>query len=203
MQLATTLRPRRGRWRAAPTLPIVGATAGEIDALCGVCWAEMAFSVPPWCAVCGLLFPHSDGRGGGLWAHPSSQAGTGARSVQCHRNNRRLLTRLEQGDQTNLARAFGRWIQRAGRDVLAGADLLMPVPPHCTRPSLAAGRFNQSAGSCRRSAVRRPAGGCRLAGVPPAHAIAGDDGPPARDNARGAFAAPRSQRRGHLVRKRR
>jgi predicted amidophosphoribosyltransferase len=88
----------------------------------------MTFFVPPWCAVCGLLFPHPDGRGGRLWAHPSSEAGTGARSVQCHRNNRRLLLRRPDASRRRLRPLD------AGGDVLAGADLLMPVPPHCTRP---------------------------------------------------------------------
>jgi ComF family protein len=50
---------------------------------------------------------------------------------------------LKHGDQTHLAGAFGRWMQRAGGEVLAGADLLLPVPLHWTR--LFNRRFNQSA----------------------------------------------------------
>jgi ComF family protein len=50
---------------------------------------------------------------------------------------------LKHGDQTHLAGAFGRWMQRAGGEVLAGADLLLPVPLHWTR--LFKRRFNQSA----------------------------------------------------------
>jgi ComF family protein len=67
-----------------------------------------------------------------------------ARSVlRYDKNSRRLVLMLKHGDQTHLAGAFGRWMLRAGGDVLAGVDLLLPVPLHWTR--LLARRFNQSA----------------------------------------------------------
>jgi ComF family protein len=50
---------------------------------------------------------------------------------------------LKHGDPTHLAGAFGRWMQRAGAELLADADLLVPVPLHWTR--LFTRRFNQSA----------------------------------------------------------
>jgi len=50
---------------------------------------------------------------------------------------------LKHGDHTHLATAFGRWMHRAGAEVLADADLLVPVPLHWTR--LFTRRFNQSA----------------------------------------------------------
>ena len=67
-----------------------------------------------------------------------------ARSVlRYDKHSRRLVLMLKHGDQTHLAGAFGRWMQRAGGDVLAAADLLIPVPLHWTR--LFNRRFNQSA----------------------------------------------------------
>ena len=73
--------------------------------------------------------------------HPSWDI---ARSVlRYDRHSRRLALMLKHGDQTHLAGAFGRWMLRAGRETLDGADLLMPVPLHWTR--LFIRRFNQSA----------------------------------------------------------
>ena len=38
-----------------------GETVGEPDALCGRCWSGITFFAPPWCAACGLPFPHPMG----------------------------------------------------------------------------------------------------------------------------------------------
>ena len=59
------------------------------------------------------------------------------------KNSRRLLLAFKHGDHTNSAAAFGRWMHRAGSEVLAGADLLVPVPLHWTR--LFQRRYNQAA----------------------------------------------------------
>jgi ComF family protein len=152
MQLAATLP---SRWRQLgravvdgvlpPRCLSCGTTVGEPDALCGSCWAAITFFAPPWCAVCGLPFPHPMGEGAicGDCARqrPSWER---ARSVlRDDKNSRRLVLMLKHGDQTHLAGAFGRWMHRAGSEVLAGADLLVPVPLHWTR--LFTRRFNQSA----------------------------------------------------------
>jgi ComF family protein len=59
------------------------------------------------------------------------------------KNSRRLVLGLKHGDHTHVAPAFGRWMHRAGSEVLAGADLLVPVPLHWTR--LFQRRYNQAA----------------------------------------------------------
>jgi len=152
MQLAATFPSalrRLGRAVVDGVLPprclSCGATVDEVDALCGACWAAITFFAPPWCSQCGLSFPHPMGEGA-ICAdcarqHPSWDR---ARSVlRYDRHSRRLVLMLKHGDQTHLAGAFGRWMHRAGGEVLAGADLLMPVPLHWTR--LFGRRFNQSA----------------------------------------------------------
>jgi len=58
------------------------------------------------------------------------------------KNSRRLVLGLKHGDHTHSAAAFGRWMHRAGSEVLAGADLLVPVPLHWTR--LFRRRYNQA-----------------------------------------------------------
>jgi ComF family protein len=49
---------------------------------------------------------------------------------------------LRHGDHTHLAGALGRWMHRAGGEVLAEAELLIPVPLHWTR--LFTRRYNQA-----------------------------------------------------------
>ena len=57
--------------------------------------------------------------------------------------SRAMIIGFKHGDRTEAAPAFGRWLARAGAELLAEADLVMPVPLHWTRLFLR--RFNQSA----------------------------------------------------------
>jgi ComF family protein len=152
MQLAAALPARLRRWSRAvvdgvlpPRCLACGATVDDVDALCSSCWSGMNFFAPPWCAMCGLPFPHPMGDGaicGACASRPPSW--DRARSVfRYDRHSRRLVLMLKHGDQTHLSRAFGRWMNRAGNEVLAEADLLVPVPLHWTR--LFGRRFNQAA----------------------------------------------------------
>src|SRR6516225_7285252 len=72
--------------------------------------------------------------------------------------SRALVHALKYGDRLDLAPMMGRWISRAGRELLDEADALVPVPLHWRR--LWARRFNQSA---RRGSIaaNRRAGRCR------------------------------------------
>ncbi len=56
---------------------------------------------------------------------------------------RALVHALKYGDRLDLAPTMGRWMARAGSELLAEADALIPVPLHWRR--LWARRFNQSA----------------------------------------------------------
>ena len=56
---------------------------------------------------------------------------------------RALVHALKYGDRLDLAPMMGRWVGQAGRELLAEADALVPVPLHWRR--LWARRFNQSA----------------------------------------------------------
>ena len=56
---------------------------------------------------------------------------------------RTLVHALKYGDRLDLAPTMGRWMARAGRELLREADALVPVPLHWRR--LWARRFNQSA----------------------------------------------------------
>jgi ComF family protein len=56
---------------------------------------------------------------------------------------RALIHAFKYGDRLDLAPTLGRWTASAGRELLAEADALIPVPLHWRR--LWARRFNQSA----------------------------------------------------------
>ncbi len=122
-----------------------GETVEEPEALCGRCWGGIAFFTPPWCAGCGLPFPHPMGEDA-VCADCARErrAWDRARAVlRYDKNSRRLILGLKHADNTPVARAFGQWMQRAGGEVLTGADLVVPVPLHWTR--LAQRRYNQAA----------------------------------------------------------
>ena len=122
-----------------------GEIVDEPDALCGRCWGGITFFAPPWCVLCGLPFPHPMGEdalcGACARGRPSWDQ---ARAVlRYDKHSRRFILGLKHGDHTHVAGALGRWMHRAGSEVLAGADLLVPVPLHWTR--LFSRRYNQAA----------------------------------------------------------
>ncbi len=120
-----------------------GETVGEPDALCGRCWAAMTFFAPPWCANCGLPFPYPAGEGAVCADCARARASWNrARAVLRYDKHSRPLVLALKYDRTEVARALGSWMRRAGGEVLDGADLLVPVPLHWTR--LLSRRYNQA-----------------------------------------------------------
>jgi ComF family protein len=122
-----------------------GLTVEEPGTLCGGCWGRITFFAPPWCADCGLPFAHPMGenavcadcaRGRRAWDRARAV-------VRYDKNSRPLVLGLKHADRTYVASAFGRWMLRAGGEVLADADQLVPVPLHWTR--LFQRRYNQAA----------------------------------------------------------
>jgi ComF family protein len=57
--------------------------------------------------------------------------------------SRRLILDFKHADGIEAAPALGRWLLRAGRDLVADADVIVPVALHWTR--LFARRYNQAA----------------------------------------------------------
>lgn len=156
MALATTLSAGAAGWirrigRAAidgvlpPRCLGCGALVDAPGALCGQCWHSMTLLAPPWCALCGLPFPYPVEEGalcaGCARARPSWDRARAA--LRYDDGSRPLVLRLKHADATHMAGALGRWMQRAGGEMLAEADLLVPVPLHWTR--LFQRRYNQAA----------------------------------------------------------
>ena len=151
MQLSATLPAqlrRIGRAVVDGVLPprclACGTIVNEPETLCGACWGGMTFFAPPWCAVCGLPFPHPMGEDA-VCADcvRQLQSWNRARAVMRYdKHSRHLVLALKHADRTHVAGALGRWMRRAGAELLDGADMIVPVPLHWTR--LFARRYNQA-----------------------------------------------------------
>jgi ComF family protein len=152
--LETSAQPFAGLQRAAsraldvlfpPRCLRCGTELEAAGALCVECWPKIAFIAPPQCACCGLPFPFDAGAGAlcaaCVQAPPDFDH---ARAVFVYTDiSRDLVLGFKHADQTHAAPAFGRWLARAGAELLDDADLIVPVPLH--RRRLFARRYNQAA----------------------------------------------------------
>lgn len=121
------------------------ALVSEPGALCASCWEDASFIAAPFCRACGLPFEFDQGPEALCGACiRESPAFDRARAVFVYNDvSRDLVTGLKHRDRLHGAPAFGRWLARAGRDLVTDADLIAPVPLHRLR--LWRRRFNQSA----------------------------------------------------------
>jgi ComF family protein len=127
-------------------------------ALCATCWREIAFIERPFCERLGTPFERDLAQPGLISPEAAANPPVfrSARAVARYDSDkaRALTHRLKYHDRLELAGPMGRWMARAGADLLVDADLLVPVPLH--RMRLAARRFNQSAELAR--AISRDCG---------------------------------------------
>jgi len=149
-----TLAPAPALRRAAGAvldllLPPRCLKCGEVvtaaGALCASCWRALTFLGSPCCACCGLPFAYDLGPGtlcGACAGAPPAYARARA-ALRYDDESRRLVLALKHGDRLNLAPALGQWMRRAGAELIAEADVIVPVPLHWTR--LFARRYNQAA----------------------------------------------------------
>ena len=113
--------------------------------LCPVCWSKLSFITRPYCERLGIPFVYDPGPGIlSMEAIADPPAYHRARAaVRFDDVARALVHGLKYSDRLDLAPMMGHWIGQAGRELLAEADGLVPVPLHWRR--LWARRFNQSA----------------------------------------------------------
>jgi ComF family protein len=113
--------------------------------LCAACWAKLSFIAPPYCERLGIPFAYDAGPGMlsmEAIADPPAY-GRARAAVRYDDVARKLVHALKYTDRLDLAPAMGRWMARAGAELIASGDALVPVPLHWRR--LWARRFNQSA----------------------------------------------------------
>ena len=141
----------RAGWRMAldvalpPLCPSCREPLGDGAGLCAACWSKLSLIEPPYCARLGIPFTYDPGPGLlSMEAIESPPAYERARAAVRYDDIARALVQgFKYGDRLDLAPMMGRWMARAGRELLEEADALVPVPLHWTR--LWARRFNQSA----------------------------------------------------------
>jgi len=121
------------------------ASTGGAQGLCASCWNKMSFIEGPVCAACGLPFeidPGGETLCGACHADPPDF--DRARAVLRYDDaSKRLILALKRADRHDLVPPLSRWLERAARELVAKADVVMPVPLH--RRRLWSRRFNQSA----------------------------------------------------------
>src|ERR1041385_4504804 len=113
--------------------------------VCPACWGKLAFIAAPYSPRLGIPFAYDPGPGilsmQAIADPPAYQRARAA--VRYDDVAAKLVHAFKYGDRLDLAPLLGRWMARAGKDLFAGADALIPVPLHWRR--LWARRFNQSA----------------------------------------------------------
>jgi len=116
---------------ALPRLCAVCREPVEGEGLCAACWSKLSFITRPYCERLGIPFVYDPGPGIlSMEAIADPPAYNRARAaVRFDEISRALVHALKYGDRLDLAPMMGRWISRAGREILAEADA----------------RFNQSA----------------------------------------------------------
>ena len=145
---------------ALPTLCVACRDEVSGEGVCARCWSQLSFIARPYCPRLGIPFVYDPGPNllsmQAIAAPPAYQRARAA--VRYDDVAKRLVHGLKYQDRTDLAPTMGRWMARAGRDLLDDADVLVPVPLHWRRGW--SRRFNQS-GLLAREIERRS--GVRLA----------------------------------------
>jgi ComF family protein len=140
-------------------LPPLAHDSPEATAAAGLtpdAWSRIRFLEAPVCDGCGAAFefdggPFAETRCAACIAQPYVFARARAACVY-DEASRSLILRFKHGDQQQFAPLFARWISRAGAELVAEADAVVPVPLHPLR--LLSRRFNQAAEIARPLARR-------------------------------------------------
>src|SRR5215471_19065339 len=130
---------------ALPTFCIACREPVDGEGVCAACWGQLSFIEPPCCPRLGIPFVYDPGPEllsmEAIANPPAYQRARAA--VRYDEVARTLVHALKYQDRTDLAPAMGRWMARAGEELLADADMLIPVPLHWRRGF--GRRYNQSA----------------------------------------------------------
>ncbi|MEM8686490.1 MAG: ComF family protein [Pseudomonadota bacterium] len=129
-----------------PTLcPVCKEAISAQRGLCAHCWSTLTFIETPLCDRLGTPFPFDPGPGivspVALTKPPAWQRLRAA--VKFDETARTLVHDLKYRDHLNRAKLLGPLMARAGADLLAEADIVVPVPLYRFR--LWQRRFNQAA----------------------------------------------------------
>ena len=142
--LVNTIYPPRCLACPAPT--------DQPHGLCAACWLDTHFIAGTRCGKCGVPLIGESGAEDvceSCQRHPPAWD-RGAAAVIYSGAGRRVVLALKHADRLDMVRPLAGWMAAAGRELLAEADLIAPVPLHWRR--LLKRRYNQSAELARRLA---------------------------------------------------
>ncbi len=128
-----------------PHLHDADGAAGLSSGYSGAAWSKITFVEAPVCDGCGLPFAYDLGAGvrcAACQTRPRAFARARAACVY-DEHSRDLILKLKHADRPDLGRLFARWLSRAAAELIAEAELIVPVPLHRSR--LFARRYNQAA----------------------------------------------------------
>ena len=129
---------------ALPTLCVSCREPVSGEGVCAACWGKLSFIARPYFERLGIPFVYDPGPGLlSMQAIADPPAYTRARAaVRYDDVARTMVHALKYQDRTDLAPIMGRWMARAGQELLSNADVLIPVPLHWKRSW--SRRYNQS-----------------------------------------------------------
>lgn len=128
-----------------PQCLICDALVPTHGTLCLECWRGVSFISEPMCHACGLPFEYAIGEGA-LCGDCLKEAPPYARAraaLRYDEASRKLILSLKYHDQTHLAKVYGPWLAKAGKELVLESDALVPVPLYYWR--FVNRRYNQSA----------------------------------------------------------
>ena len=117
----------------------------EPYSLCASCWSSISFIDGALCTRCGIPFEVDPGDETICGAcHTKARDFDKARALlRYDEASKPMILGFKHGDRLDHAPGFARWLERAGRSLLAEADMIVPVPLHRSR--LWKRRYNQAA----------------------------------------------------------
>ena len=113
--------------------------------LCAECWAGIGFVLGRQCRTCGVPMPNVSAEAP-VCGHCLDEPPVFERARSALRYDgvaRRLVLRFKHGDRIDGTPTYAAWMARAGAELIAAADLVVPVPLHRWR--LVQRSYNQSA----------------------------------------------------------
>ena len=128
-----------------PRCVVTGEIVERQGTIAPAAWSQIDFISAPYCACCGLPFEFTVAADALCAACLADRPvyETARAALVYNEKSRPLILGFKHGDQTHVVRAFTPWLTRAGQEMLAQADALIPVPLHRWR--LLARRYNQAA----------------------------------------------------------
>jgi ComF family protein len=113
--------------------------------LCPTCWGGLCLLAPPWCRCCGFPLPYAPAEAplcAGCARNPPAFDRARA-ALRYDAQSSRIILGFKRAGRLDGVPLFARWMVQAGEELLADADLILPVPLHRWR--LLRRGFNQSA----------------------------------------------------------